>query len=290
MKKKVKSPGSATVINAMATGFGSAFAIDLNIIAKAKTIPTGIKTIAEEGIDTTLMKYCVENVFKHYNQIEKDEFGIKIQTNSKIPQASGLSSSSASSNAIVKCVSELISEEYDLKPLTDLEIINLAIDSSLKAGVTITGSFDDASSSYFGGLTVTDNSSRKILLKDKFQEDVVLVYMPNEKSFSGDVDIKRIKLLKPYVKIAFEKALNKEYYSALTLNGILYCSTLGFNQNIALDALEFNAKSAGLSGSGPSFVAIATDENKDQIKESWAKYPGKIIETKAINNGTLTIK
>ena len=37
MKKSVRSPGSATVINAIATGFGSAFGIDLDIKCSANT-------------------------------------------------------------------------------------------------------------------------------------------------------------------------------------------------------------------------------------------------------------
>ncbi len=51
--------------------------------------------------------------------------------------------------------------------MNDLEIVNLAIDSSLEAGVTITGAFDDATASYFGGVTVTDNINREIIIKEK---------------------------------------------------------------------------------------------------------------------------
>jgi shikimate kinase len=36
MKKSVRSPGSATIINAIATGFGSAFGIGLDIECDAK--------------------------------------------------------------------------------------------------------------------------------------------------------------------------------------------------------------------------------------------------------------
>ena len=156
MKKTVRSPGSATIINAIATGFGSAFGIGLDIKCEAKTIPKGIDCINDVGADTKLMDLCVERVFNHYD-ISNDEFGISLKTQSNLPMASGLSSSSASSNAIVKVTSEIIAEEFDLKPLSDLETINLAIDASLEAGVTITGSFDDATASYFGGVVVTDN-------------------------------------------------------------------------------------------------------------------------------------
>ena len=41
MIKKLKCPGSATIINAIATGFGSAFGIGLNIECEAKSIDAG---------------------------------------------------------------------------------------------------------------------------------------------------------------------------------------------------------------------------------------------------------
>ena len=37
MKKTIRSPGSATIVNAIATGYGSAFGIDLDINCIAKT-------------------------------------------------------------------------------------------------------------------------------------------------------------------------------------------------------------------------------------------------------------
>ena len=147
MKKTVRSPGSATIINAIATGFGSAFGIGLDIRCEAKSISKGIECANDVGADTGLMDLCVQKVFNHYN-INTDDFGVSLKTKSSLPMASGLSSSSASSNAIVKVTSEIVAEEFDLNPLSDLEIINMAIDASLDAGVTITGSFDDAKVSF----------------------------------------------------------------------------------------------------------------------------------------------
>lgn len=168
MKKTVRSPGSATIINAIATGFGSAFGIGLDIRCEAKTLSNSIRCSNDVGADNHLMELCVDKVFNHYN-IDKDEFGIDLKTESSLPMASGLSSSSASSNAVVKVTSLIVCEEFNLKPLSDLEIINMAIDASLDAGVTITGSFDDATASYFGGVVVTDNRNRSSSLRRKWR-------------------------------------------------------------------------------------------------------------------------
>ena len=199
--------------------------------------------------------------------------------------ASGLSSSSASSNAVVKAVSSIVCEEYNLKPLEDLEIINMAIDASLEAGVTITGSFDDATASYFGGVVVTDNRKREFIIKEEMDEYPILVYMPNFYSKSGDSNPERMKLLAPLVETAFDFACNRDYFKALNLNGLIYSATLGFNSSIAIDALESGALASGLSGTGSSFVAVADEDSIDDIKYSWSKYDGKVIETKVDNKG-----
>ena len=288
MKRTVRSPGSATIINAIATGFGSAFGIGLDIVCEAKSIKSGIECFNDVDADNTLMELCVKRVFDHYN-ISQEEFGVNLKTTSKLPMASGLSSSSASSNAIVKAVSEIVSQEFDFKPLDDLEIINMAIDASLEAGVTITGSFDDATASYFGGVVVTDNKNREFIIKEKMEEHPILVYMPNFYSKSGDSNPERMKLLSPLVETAFSFAKDRNYFKALNLNGLIYSATLGFDSAIAVDALEAGAIASGLSGTGSSFVAVVSPDSIDDVRESWSKYEGKVIETAVDNIGCVLI-
>ena len=284
MIKKIRCPGSATIINAIATGFGSAFGIGLNIQCEAKSIDSGIKCYNDVGASTDLMDLCVNKVFERYS-VDKNDFGLEIKTESTLPMASGLSSSSASSNAIVAISSKIISEEFNLSPLTDLEIINLAIDASIEAGVTITGSFDDATASYFGGVVVTDNKNREFIIKEKMDDYKILVYMPNFHAKSGDSDVNRMKVLAPLVETAFDFAKNKNYFKALNLNGLIYASTLGFDSSIAIDAIQAGAIASGLSGTGSSFVAVCDDASIDDIKDVWSSREGRVIETAVDNEG-----
>ena len=71
----------------------------------------------------------------------------------------------------------------------------------------------------------------------------------------------------------------------LTLNGLLYSATLGFDSTIAIDALDAGALASGLSGTGSSFVAVVDGESIDKVKESWMKYEGRVLETKVDNAG-----
>jgi shikimate kinase len=299
LKTIVQSPGSATIINAIATGCGSAFGIKLHVTAEVELKGSNTSEItcsADRDVDTTLMDICVRNVFnrfkEHYNFDDIDT-GVLVKTNSTLPPASGLSSSSATSNAVVMATSEALMREYDFKKdknfLNDIDLINMGVNASLEAGVTITGAFDDASASFFGGLTITNNYERKILKTDPMKKQNILIYLPNRKSPTAKSDVNRMKLISPQVKIAFKEALNGNIYNAMTLNGLLYCASLGFNPDIALDALDAGATAAGLSGTGPSFVAFAPDENLDKIVDAWGSLPGQIIRTEVDNTGTRVV-
>ena len=81
-------------------------------------------------------------------------------------------------------------------------------------------------------------------------------------------------------------ALDGDYLEALSLNGLLYANALGFDNNIALDALQAGALASGLSGTGSSFVAIVDESSIDDVKDAWASYDGKVIETEVDNRGT----
>ena len=301
MKTTVRSPGSATVINAISTGFGSAFGIKLYVTAEVELKGSKSSEIickADKDVDTTLMELCVEKVFQRFDRLKgKNELdletGVTVKTSSTLPAASGLSSSSATSNAVVMATTQALIDEYQLNideiGINNFDIVNMAVDASLDAGVTITGAFDDASASFFGGLTITDNNEREILQRHVMEEQNILVYMPNRMSPTANSDVGRMKLLAPYVKIAFMEAMKGDIYHALTLNGLLYCSALGFNPDIALDALDAGAIAAGLSGTGPSFVAVADNKNVGSVEDVWKSYPGRVIRTEIDNDGTMVI-
>lgn len=297
MKTIVKAPGSATIINAIATGCGSAFGIQLYVTAEVelKGSDRSVKCSSDLNIDTTLMDICVDMVldrFKDQYGLEL-ETGISVKTSSTLPVASGLSSSSATSNAVIMATVKALMDEYELednsKSFSDMEMLNMGIDASLKAGVTITGAFDDASASFFGGFTITNNVERKILKMDSMKEQHILVYMPNITSPTAHSDVRRMKLIAPQVELAFQEALKGNLSNAMTLNGLLYCASLGFNPKMALDAIDAGAVASGLSGTGPSFVALAPDDAVDDIVDVWKSQPGRIIDTEIDNRGTMVI-
>ncbi|MDO5825735.1 MAG: shikimate kinase, partial [Methanosphaera sp.] len=220
---------------------------------------------------------------------------VSVETKSDIPPGSGLSSSSAASNSVVYATLLALLEEAGLTredvDFSDEAIVNMAIDASLKVGVTATGAYDDASASFYGGWKITDNYNRKILKDYTVNYNKVLIYIPNKSLYTAQSDVKAMKTLAPLVEIAFENALNMNIEKALTLNGFLYCAALDINPKIAIDALKLGAKAAGLSGTGSAFTILLDDDSDvDMIKSALSDYPGKLIETSPDNEGSVVLR
>lgn len=270
--------GAATIVNAIATGKGAAFGVDL--WTKAKVSITNEPNVIESEIgsepseDKTLIEKSVNRVFKHF-KVEK-QFGAKVKTSSNIPIARGLKSSSAAANAVVLATAASLG-----KSLQDLDAINLGVDAAYDAKVTLTGAFDDACASFFGGIVITDNLKRKLKACASFAESFsVLFHVPPKKAYTSETNMDKLKVISPLVKIAYQEATKGNTWTALSLNGLIYSSALGFDPSVALDALNAGAMAAGLCGKGPAVTVVVSEDNFEQVKAILHNYEGKIISAK----------
>jgi shikimate kinase len=270
------SHGAATIINAIATGKGAAIGVDLwTKAAVALTDEPGhvdVTIRSDSSENPTLAQKTVEQVLKHFGY--EDEFGAKVETQSNIPVARGLKSSSAAANAIALATTAALEQSLD-----DVSVVKLGVDGALDAKVTITGAFDDACASYFGGIVITDNIERKIIKRFELDESPsVLFYVPAQKTYTVGSDVKRMKSMASAVKVAYNEALNGNYWAALTLNGLIYSSALGYDPSPAVDALTAGALASGLSGTGPAVTAIVPEDKIDLVMDVWRKREGEILE------------
>jgi len=261
------SHGAATIINAIATGKGAAIGVDLwTKAAVTLTDEPGtvkVKILSDSSENPVLAQKTVENVLKHFG-LEK-EFGAKVETTSNIPVARGLKSSSAAANAIALATTAALERSLD-----DIAVVKLGVDGAMDAKVTITGAFDDA-----------DNLERIIVKRFELAEaPAVLFYVPAKKTYTADSNVKRMKTMASVVKIAYREALNGNYWAALTMNGLIFSSALGYDSSPAVDALTAGAYAAGLSGTGPAVTAIVPEDKVDLVKEVWQKLEGEILEAR----------
>ncbi|MEW6069425.1 MAG: shikimate kinase, partial [Candidatus Thermoplasmatota archaeon] len=210
------------------------------------------------------------------------EYGARIITSSEIPISRGLKSSSVAANAIVVACYKALNEKYN-----DLEIVNLGVDASLTARTTITGAFDDACASYFGGVVATDNIKRKILKKYKIEKDYeVIIYVPKKKIRKSEIDLKGVKAFSKLSELAFELALRKDYSVAMLINSLVWNDYLKLSPGIEARLLKQGAVAASVSGTGPSIVTLAPEDKVYDVVEiiKTKDRNAEIIETKLNND------
>ena len=275
---KAIAHGAVTVINAISCGLGAALGVELQTEATVKLTnePGRIegRILSDPEESTILIEKTVDCVLGRFGL--EDEYGAYVETRSDIPIARGLKSSSVAANAITLSVLAALGKNVD-----DLTVVNLGVDAALDAGVTITGAFDDACASYFGNITITNNYERKIL--KQFHLDrvhPVLIFVPPRKAYTAKSDVEKMKLIANEVKALHRMAVLGDYWPAMTLNGLIYSATLGYDASVAVEALGSGALAAGLSGTGPAVAAVVPQDRVGSVRDAWKEYDGEVIETR----------
>jgi shikimate kinase len=272
--------GAISIVNAIATGKGSALGISLKVTAEAELQKGhGLKFITGRNDDGLIKNIIQKTISKKI--VEGNMISIKVD--SEIPIGYGLKSSSAVSNAVALACSQMASEAE----IDDYVILDAATRSSLESKVSVTGAYDDASACYFGGFTVTDNYSRQIIRMERAPENLYAIIMLPTNSSRGD--IYRLRNLSDLFTDAFRLAETGQYWKAMKLNGVLASAALSSNYAPMLDAMDHGAISASISGNGPSIAAVGYKDTIEQIVDAFSKFDGKIIVSR-INNEKANVK
>ena len=275
MRGKARSHGAVSIINGIPMGKGAGLGIGLETVAEVELFegagPIEVEIEEDPNEDPSLAREIIKTILQKYSIPEMNGH---VRINSEIPIGRGLKSSSTASNAIGLATMSALDLE-----ISNLDIINIGVDSSLRTGISITGAFDDACASFFGGIVITDNYSRKILRNEKVMDLKILIHVPEEKIHTKNVDRERLRTVKPLIDEAFGLALRGEYWKAMSLNGLIIASSIDKPVKPAIEALATGALASGFSGTGPATAAVCMKEDVDLVYESWSKIPGKIIES-----------
>lgn len=258
-----KAYAAGTILNALATGVGCAFGVELMTIAKVKIGSENVLIVNGEERNPTILEKILS------------QFGIKAQVvlKSSIPEKSGLGSSSAFINAVLCAI---LKKEGDFLAH---KILRLNAELSLKAGISYTGAFDDASASLLSGIVVSDNYKMGLyswtLLTNK-----TAILIPEFRR--GNVDWNKIKSQSDRLKNALEDLKKLRFREVMVENTKFYCEMIGYPIEIA-ERLWKEGIFCGLSGNGPAFVAIGSSDDISTAKEIWKEY-GEVIVSKIPEN------
>ncbi|MXV63867.1 shikimate kinase [Natronorubrum sp. JWXQ-INN-674] len=283
MHGRAVAPAAGTVLNALATGIGSAFAIDLETTATVELTTDGTieaEIAGQPDANTTLVERCAEMTIADYADaagLDDSAVGANVRTESEVPMASGLKSSSAAANATVLATLDAL-EIADA--VERIDACRLGVRAARDAGVTVTGAFDDASASMLGGVTVTDNGTDELLAHEPIDWHA-LVYTPPEQSFSADADVSACERIAPMAELVEELALDGRYGEAMTVNGFAFCGALEFSTGPMIDVLP-DVAGVSLSGTGPSYVAIGDRPTLETVRKRWNERDGttRLLQTR----------
>ncbi|WP_066411477.1 shikimate kinase [Halorubrum aethiopicum] len=294
MEGRAAALGAGTVLNALATGTGAAFGLDVETRATVELEPESDAvegTIAEDPDgDTALIEHCVALATERWGDGE----GGVVRTDSDVPLAAGLKSSSAAANAAVLATCDAlglaVGDADDAVEVTRLEACRLGVRAAREAGVTVTGAFDDATASMLGGVCLTDNGEDRLRARDPVDWDA-LVWSPPERAYSADADVERCGAVAPMADLVADLAEEGRYAEAMTVNGLAFSAALGFDTDPAVEAMP-RASGVSLSGTGPSVVAVADAADPDadlaSLADLWADRPGTLRRTTTRNDGAYT--
>ncbi|MDY6819348.1 MAG: shikimate kinase [Halobacteriales archaeon] len=287
MEGRARAPAAGTVLNALACGKGAAFAIDAYTTATV-TLTDGTEIVGEiaeaPDADTRLIERCVALIV---DQFTDEQYGATVRTDSEIPMAAGLKSSSAAANAVVLATLDALEIPVGPEgPIDRADAARIGVQAARDVGVTVTGAFDDASASMLGGVTVTDNTDDTLLAHEHLDRDV-LVWTPPERAYSAEADVDRCERLGPLAEFIAETALEGQYAHAMTINGFAFCAALGFSTEPLIEALP-QADGVSLSGTGPSVTAIGPPTALDTIESTWQRREGTTWMTTTQTDGART--
>jgi shikimate kinase len=277
------SHGAATIVNAIATGKGAAFGIDLKTWAEVSINDSSMVDATIEGFKgepTKLVENCFRAIVDKLRPGEK--LGARVVTRSEIPVSRGLKSSSAAANAVIMATLDALGETIE-----PLNAIRLGTECAIDAGVSVTGAFDDACASWLGGAVVTDNRKNELLRREPMDRNLkVVIHVPPFQIRKTGLPRERISAVADIADMAFQMALKGDVLGAMKLNGLCYASALKVDQDIAFKALELGARSAGLSGTGPA-TAILVDSDKLEKFLSDIKSTKEFIITDIFNGSNV---
>jgi shikimate kinase len=272
--------GAISIVNAIATGQGSALGISLKVTAEVEfqrgrgvRFDTGKKgdKLIHNIIRKTIPKEIIDNNM------------ITIKIDSEIPIGYGLKSSSAVSNAVALACSQAASDE----DINDYVILEVAARSSLEAKVSVTGAYDDATACYFGGFTVTDNYSRRMMRKERAPENLcAIIFLPDNTSRG---DMQKLRNLSDIFTDALSCAESGQYWKAMKLYGVLASAALSSSYTPVMAAIEQGALSASISGNGPSIAAVGYEHEAEPIIGALSSFKGRVIVSK-VNNEKANVK
>ncbi len=284
---KGSAHGACSLLHAAALGYGASIALDLSITVRLLDKPSKREVEDGDKLLDSILHVWTQAGLPLPEGFERDELHWGVKSN--IPKQQGLKSSSALCIAAFRALGDSTTTQ-----VSDVRAVELAGQAQIHAGVSLTGSIDDAWACATTGWKLVDPQA-------EVQSGVLLEGDgPNPEDWTIILILRGAREQRPTLEdflphtSAFQQALsalqNGQELVALTWNGRGMVATLGDSEGRKMtnDSFVNSARAAGLSGSGPALVVVVPSQQKPTIEriKSWYKMRHKdaeIIETRFLS-------
>ena len=289
---KGQAHGACSLLHAAGLGYGASMALDLPVAVRLLDKPSKRPLDDESGLLEHVKSVWQENGHAFPKNLDAEDLHWAVA--SKIPQGQGLKSSAAVSIAALRALDDSIEAG-----LSDAELVAMSAQAQIAAGVSLTGSIDDAWACATRGWKLIDPNAENI------QDGVLLEGTgPDADDWFVLILSRGRRKVKPTLEDfpphsqAFSQALNAIQESqelvALTWNGRAMVGVLQDveGRRIANDAFVTGARASGISGSGSAIGIVCPSVSRPTYDRlvNWytARYKGiEIIETKFLNSDNI---
>ncbi|MCI4349253.1 MAG: shikimate kinase [Thermoplasmata archaeon] len=272
-----------TFVNALATGVGSAAAIELALRADVE-LETGPGSALELEIpgasDSPVARASLSKAIGEFGPSSIRR--ARLHVDSGIPPRKGLKSSSALTVAIARAVASASG-----RLLSAAEAARFSADASLEAGVSATGAFDDAAASSLGGIVVTVNAERRLLRHDSLDPHwLCLLWIPPGDHAPAPEWLPTFRAHAAEGRPAEVAARSGRYVPAMERNTEFVETLLGLEYaTVRRDLRRAGAIASGVSGLGPTLATLLRVEHETAVRDVLKQLPGEIRTTRFVEPG-----
>jgi len=270
--------GAVSVLNAIPTGIGGAVGVDLKVKARAELLSDSVaegKSIVR-GIEVEIPQFILQALLETLKSKYEFDGGIRVTVESEVPIARGLKSSSALVNSILMGFFNALKLKY-----TTVDVAILGVEIAKKAGITVTGAFDDSLATVGKGLFITDNLNLKILKHMPVEDAYAVIHVPSHENPIYNIDVNSFRQFRRYYNIAVNLALQGKWKEAMMMNGLLTAIVIKSDPTPLLQAINSPGVIAtGVSGKGPALVALTYDP--EAVVNLWNNLEGEVLVTKLL--------
>lgn len=262
-----EASAAITIVNALATGVGSAVGVELRARAELDLRPSGSRGRWDvEMSDAARTPLVVAALDLALNRLAPGSSGTgRLSLHSEIPAGRGLKSSSAVSSAVVLAVAHATEV-----PVLPTEVARMSAEVSRATGVSATGAFDDALAGLSVGVVVTDNPRGELLRTFPLAPDLgVALLIPRTTHRPSPEWAPAFQARSVEGRVASEAALHGDWARAMGANSDLVESVVGYDYaTLRQQLVRAGALAAGVSGMGPALAAIAPSSRLVAVKEA----------------------